>query len=358
MCEEPSSSFTVLSHGQPAEPILSEASSSRQNLLIPTDWQSIPLQKKQNTDGIIYISALPQKLLNTFHSGSLLNSSKSADEASQKTVLKTALKIVSYLEKIDSKSIISEPDHNLSLFPQRKLGGPSLLIKLWSHFQIETQQLGWISCRLSNAGISQWLEQVNASVSIGRPPCDLPPLLSASPSMPFSSEQPALSELQAQQLWQAQYSYARCCSLLRLWQPYRSSAAAGQRPLAEVQWFSPSPARTRHRATNPKHVISAQEQLIHVLIDTADNMFWIPYRFPSKQYLLLLKRAAQIYQSFDRFLSEEISGFGHFLTSDNEPVRSHISLSWQAKFHLVSATHNILETLLHHHLRAQAPHEL
>ena len=352
MYEENDLNFTVLSHEQPYKTWHSQGSDTAENVSISMCWQNIPLKKTRQLKDITYISALPQWLLANSYSKPLLNRSKRAE----KTLEETALKIVSAFKKIRFKSIASEPDHKTIQYLQALSNDYPLWLRLGAQFQIETQQLGCLSIRLSNDGISQWLQQVNASVLTDSARYDLPP---ANPcSLASAATAVVMSDAIQQQLWQAQYAHARCCSLLSLWQqfslPDLSTIAHARLSEYVAHLLASSQSVQRGRGASR----CAEAQLIHALISTADDMFWIPYRFPSKQYLLLLKSVTQLCKAFEGFYSAQLSGFGQISDVDNESMRSHISSLWQAKFYLVLTTKNILEALLTRHLHSRAPAEL
>lgn len=159
-------------------------------------------------------------------------------------------------------------------------------------------------------------------------------------------------------LWQVQYTHARGCSLLRLWADIPgSSAAVGAASVesgcVESYWV----ARL--------YEDSRACLLIRSLVALADDMFWIPYRWPFQQYFLLLKAATVVCQAFDAFYRGSLSGFGRGfsqISSGSETVDASVYGSafdsFEARFGLVRSTQNILEMLLQQYLAAKAPTEL
>lgn len=145
-------------------------------------------------------------------------------------------------------------------------------------------------------------------------------------------------------LWQVQYTHARCCSLLRLWADICPAAREKHPQPAVVPWMSDEYPQLR--------LDTPQDQdLIQALIETADSLFWIPYRWPDRQYSLLLRASAQLCQSFETFYKTRLSGFGQVSSS----AAAATYRLFQARFALVAATKSILKHLLSSHFDARSP---
>lgn len=349
-------------------------------------WQQIPLQKKQQMTAALYTSAIPQML------------AKSPQFVELPSLTEVSRQTANQLNQLQLKTLDSELDHknyDLSLLPQ-----------LWSEFEIETQRPGWVSFRLSEVGTSLWLQQflqpehssifLNSAFSKLAQP--LPKLLdgadldhtqiddqlmnsslkkpiakdrSKSSSVPVCFPRNCLaagsaasnpgSDLAGADLyggnatiWRVQYTHARCCTLLRLWQAVQPDLCMVGSPLVGSPLNQASVPATLPWLTADQqlrfHTLQAQ-RLIQTLIATADDLFWIPYRWPDRSYLLLLKCAGQLCQSFEQFYSACLCGFSQI----SAPSVSSESRLFQARFGLVAATQNLLETLLQGHLAVTAP---
>lgn len=328
-------------------------------------WQNIPLQKKQNEADILYVSAMPQRLLQGHDSVSLLAALKGIEEPFKAISHQT----VDRPKKTGFQSINCEPDH--------KDNARSLRFQLWAEFQIETQRPGWIAFRLCNRGIGLWLDQLprllcNSNSTISP---DLPTLTNASfhtasassvssfcigavanvESVADSIADPMADSVFRQRadamLWQVQYTHARCCTLMRLWQSICGELSESS--TAEAAFDS-----VRSLQMSAHMTVTSEARLIHALIETTDDLFWIPYRWPSQQYFLLLKRAAQLCQSFDVFYAARLSGFGQLSHASSAADSAAMSYEFRFGFYLTAATENILKVLLCSYLSAEAPAEL
>jgi hypothetical protein len=341
-CEEEWGSFTIFSQVNSPQADLLGCYEPTISFLTRSIWQNIPLQKKQNVAAVLYISAMPQRLLSKNDSTLSLTLLKSIEKPFSAISQQT----VSQLKKNRSQTINSERDHNGS--------DRTLLFQLWAEFQIETQRPGWISFRLSDRGICLWLDQLqrlvdndNLTFSEALSTAAATPAIASFPtaSLPIASPETE------QMLWQVQYTHARCCSLLRLWQQIQLAVAV---PVLGCPAFG----LTQLLGMTP----SVSATLIHGLIETVDDLFWIPYRWPAQQYFLLLKRAVQLCQSFEAFYSARLSGFGQLSaavsTASSEACDRELIAELQAGFYLAIATKNILKVLLCRYLGAEAPVEL
>ena len=285
------------------------------------DWRQLPLKKKQNIVPILYTSALLQRL--TALGFVTVN----------ETPLAASEQFVRRLEQaraaLKSKLLGEQSD---SLQPPL-----SVEARLWLEFQIETHRPGWLAFRLTPAGVYQWLTHLSDSspdASTGKAQM-LQPRISQDFDIERSNQQAV--EL----LWQAQYTHACCCRLLR---------QCPQQPLPDCEdenrSFQTFQARYSERFSG--------QSLLHTLVSTADDLFWIPYRWPTRQYLLLLKSVAPLCQSFERFCRTDFSGFTQHSSADSlqgEAMRSR-SLT------LIKATQKVLKVLLEERLGEIAPEQL
>ncbi|MGC1309922.1 MAG: hypothetical protein WA885_22065 [Phormidesmis sp.] len=249
----------------------------------------------------------------------------------------------------------------------------ALVTQLWREFKIETQRPGWVTFCLSEIGIAQWLSQIYEEFRGDRkqssPASNLGAAESFTPafSSPLSSltNPPKYKQSNSvdrdhqehERIWQLQYSHACCCRLLAHWktccQPPSFAVNSVELTQPTEFWLTNTgQLRLQHQAAR---------QLIHVLIETADDMFWIPYRWPSQQYFLLLKRSTQLCQSFDLFCSTCLSGFsqmpGPASRKESQGASPKYQL-FQARFGLVLVTKNMLKALLVAHFDAVAPESL
>ena len=301
-------------------------------------WPQIPLQKKQQMTAALYTSALPQML------------AKSPQFVELPSLTEVSEQIANQLNQLQLKMLDSELDHKNHDLP--------LLSQLWSEFEIETQRPGWMSFRLSEVGTSLWLQQflqpehfsVFLNSAFSRLAQPLPKVLDradldhtqiddqlmksslnnlVAKDSPKSSAVPICfprncsaassaainpgSDLAGADLyednatiWRAQYTHARCCTLLRLWQAAQPNfcivGSPFNQPISALLPWLTADQQLRF------HTLQAQ-QLIQSLIATTDDLFWIPYRWPDRSYTLLLKRAGHLCQSFEQFYSACLCGF-------------------------------------------------
>lgn len=339
--------FINFSRGYHAQPYFPGQHKPQAPLPNSPIWQKIPLQKKRTAGDVLYISAIPQLLVSSNHLMAVSGHSeipvKNSGEKSEKTLENISQQTIVRLEKAGFNQASCEQDHNDAVSLQHSSYRGNLLLQLWAEFQIETHRPGWITFRLSNRGIGLWLAQMGSPfLSQAAIESDLPPV----------SKQPArqknlLQPLQVEKiLWQVQYTYARCCHLLCLWQEMQPAVGDSNLEFdsAAQPWLTASP--------------SAGLSLIHSLIEITDDLFWIPYQSSSQQYFLFLKRAAQLCQSFELFYSRCLSGFGELSQIFSQCSATATVRKFQADFYLAAVTKNALKVLLSQYLNAEAPAEL
>ena len=331
-------------HAQPFFPNQHKLPASLPNSLI---WQKIPLQKKRTADDVLYISAIPQLLVSSIHSMAVSGHSelpiKNLGEKSEKTLENISQQTIVRLEKAGFNQASCERDHNNAVSLQHSPYCGNSLLQLWAEFQIETHRPGWIAFRLSDRGIGLWLAQMqDPFLSQAAIKSDLP-TVSKQSARQKNPPQPLRAE---KILWQVQYTYARCCRLLCLWQEMQPTAGDLNPEFnSAVQlWLTAS--------------ASAGLSLVHSLIETTDDLFWIPYQSPSQQYFLLLERAAQLCQSFELFYARCLSGFGEPSQTFSQGSASANTRKFQADFYLLAVTKNVLKVLLSQYFNAIAPAEL
>lgn len=291
---------------------------------------------------VLYISALPQQLAEKYDPKKVLT----LTEISHQTV-----------QRLDRAR--QEQSHsNLCDLAYKSLGSV-LSRQLWFEFEIETQRPGWVAFRLSDQGVAQWLQ--HAQEDLHR----LPENSSSQDRSHPDQQQRPLAKTDAV-LWQMQYTHARCCTLLKLWQETQSGHSSG--PLwgadrgGADRWRDRSTADIPVAANLPWLHDSQQlsvstpqaHQLIQALIATADDMLWMPERSPDRQHALLLKRAAHLCQSFDEFYRGCLYGFSQVSPIAAPPA----TLQFEALFGLVAATRNLLSVLLCQHFEAASPTSL
>jgi len=291
-------------------------------------WRKIPLQRKQKTSQILYVSPLPQAL------SSLGQVNAGADPSPpMQTIINRLNQSHSNLELKRTNKQTLCPDQTLFIESQ-----------LWLEFKIETQKPGWIAFCLSEKGLNRWLRHLKTQPS------------SDSRAATVASHRPqsplALDAATTQMLWQTQYAHACCARLLRQSRVVDEKRAKG---IAQCESVRESHSRAhRWNLQGPLQRSSADLLLVHTLIDTADSLFWIPYQWPTQQYLLLLKGVMPLCQAFERFYRVCLCGSVQYygvLNSQEIAERSHQQT-------LINATKNILKVLLEDHLGEQAPDHL
>ncbi len=296
-------------------------------------WRKVPLQRKQTVKDILYTSALPQMLF-----------SKIAPEDTW-NFLEFSECLTKQLRKRGFELTNCEPDHRGEDIALRWL--------LWNEFVIETQRPGWITFRLSEAGLDLWLKRcINCN--------DEGNLLShyskaESPIVDDILEpKPVQGELISDELtWQMQYTYTQCCRLLRLWEQVHFYTDGSL--VADSTMFPDGASLWLAADQSQMQIV---QQLIAIIDDMAEALFWIPYRLPSKQYFLLLKRASQLCQSFDLFCRTCLSGFPQHTTSPLAGATADIPNEYHARFYLVAVIKDVLKALLHQYFNLEAPASL
>ncbi len=287
-------------------------SNSTQHFDEDINWQEIPLTKTQDISSILYTSALPQKLAEQYD----LKRRLTLVEISQQAV-----------QRLDQAR--QEQFNNLCLL-EHKYCDSRLARQLWFEFEIGIQRSGWMTFCFSNQGVALWLQHTQQDLHGFH-----------KDSNPGDRQTFLLNEIDTSSLWQMQYTHARCCTLLALWQTSQPDQSA-----AHLPWPTD---------TYPLSISTPQAQrLIRALIETADDMFWIPYRWPNRQYILLLKRAAQLCQSFDQFYRGCLYGFSQLSPTSAPSEKS----QFKANFELVAATRSLLKVILHKHFHAKSPTSL
>ncbi|MEO0885716.1 MAG: hypothetical protein AAFY54_07225 [Cyanobacteria bacterium J06648_10] len=310
------------------------------------DWSKIPLQKRPTENSVLYTSALPQIF-------SIDNVSLTA--TSQKVKPQQIVNQLNQFQRQSSEQYLSAEESILHF-----------LSTLWQAFEISGDRAGWISFRLSENGITKWLEHIiqndpvcetHHTLVIHQLSANYPISPSASGSQKKPPKKPQKSRnirspfietgAHHQQLWQAQHTYARCCSFI-----HRGTHGGARTAhyASESIHADETPAGLNQRQRSP-----SSQQLVQQLVEISDDMFWIPYRYPSKQYLLLLKSMTKLCQAFERFQREDLPGFSHDgyseqLHSHAPPVITHLGL--------VVATRNILKPLLQSVFQTVAPEVL
>ncbi len=278
------------------------------------NWREIPLRKKQKTSQILYVSPLPQTLV-----ACDLVTAGSDPSAPMRAIANRLNQSHSNLRLKRTNEQTLCPDQTLSIEAQ-----------LWLEFEIETKTPGWIAFDLSEKGLDLWLQHLQTQ------PISASKTNIASQNRQSLAASPAVIDVPiVEMLWQAQYTYACCARLLEkecAAQHHRSGSSCLRQ-------------RQRHET---------KQALIHALVDMADSLFWIPYRWPAQQYLLLLKHAMPLCHAFERFHGVCLCESKRPYADLNSQEVAERSLSWS----LISATKNILKVLLEVHLGEFAPDQL
>ena len=253
---------------------------------------------------------------------------------------------------------------------------------LWGNFKITSTRPGWIEFQLSSKGLFHWLSDLQNDPSLIYKESNLTvnqlslkqsskrvsPLTSIAPKKAANSSE--VSSKINQLLWQTHYSHSRCQSLLT--QQYLLAAIAANKRLHQPSitvgsdgfQSIPNPSRAgaiptaSENSSQLSNDTSATYRLVQALLETVDAMFWIPYRYPSKQYFLLLKRGGQLCQAFDRFQRTELA-LSRYSIPESEATPNHQQNQIVVEqVLLVTATKNVLKALLEGCLHEKAADEL
>ena len=323
-----------------------------------SNWRQIPLKKQQTDTEVLYTTALPHLLKQGLRAQ---NDLTHRDLSFQEITLR----FTNQLQIFQLKPWVNDP-----LFTEKTL---SVLSNLWKAFKIESERPGQISFRLSSQGVCLWINQLqntrqmaetNHTLFIRKGPfksVQNPTYRTAvnRPNPQLLKRGHECTKLQREQIvWQAQYTYARCCSLMRHWYALRTGESTCQSSIAQssiAQSFI---------------VLESQScqtrQLIQVLVETADDIAWVPVRHPDNQYLLLLKRAEKLYRAFDQF--HKVSAFVPSTSMSHTANEANTFNDADGKqppipqlplyLTLVSSTRSLLKVLLNDSLREAAPEQL
>lgn len=296
--------------------------------------REVPLQKQQSCTEVLYATALPQLFQKDLRPQKYL-------EYGNRAIPKEACYFTTRLKVFQLK-----PPSNDSLSSAETL---SVLSNLWKSFKIENERPGWISFRLSNQGIYTWINQLQSISQMAEKDHTL--FIKKLPLEPVKNELSLRSvnqkhqmyvKAQANQLiWQAQYTHARCCALLR--------SGEAMRAHQKCLWVQDENVSQKGYVLMLESIFSQNQstptrQLIQALIETADDMFWLPERYPAKQYVLLMKRAEQLSHAFDLFHRSNA-----LIPGALQPF---------PYLTLVDSTRNLLKLLLQGYLEVSAPSAL
>lgn len=321
---------------------------------LPIRWEKIPLQQKQTTASILYISALPQMIVR--HQCLDLDSSNSLQSATEQ--------LAARLNEFQLATVNSQlPCASSPL---------AFVARLWPEFKIKADRSGWITFQLSDEGLSYWLSHLQMPIKMSSETAQktiretiqkttsatakkLPeplskPLLTPALEKTFKagevySQSKVLKKIAVEEhLWLLQHTFARCNSYLKQAHSHQLDClgeANQNEPVAIAQLFGPATAQ------------SAQA-LIQELVRTTDTMFWIPYRCPAEQYIFLLKQASLLCRSFQYFYGDCLPQHSWFasLPSPCQEAARHSQLA------VVLAVRNTLKTLLERCFQATAPESL
>ena len=300
-------------------------------------WQEISLTQKRDVSSVHYLSALPQQL------------ARQHPLQKELTLAEISQQIVQWLNLVREE----HPPNGLCDLAHKSLNS-GLSCRLWAEFKIETQRPGWIAFCLSSRGLGLWLQYAQQSLH----PSQDRPSENSSDHLRLDRQWPLQAETAAA-IWRMQYTHARCCTLLKLWQetqPGQSrralTGADGRNDpptdppaLPDLIWLTDT---CQLRLSTPQAY-----QLIQALISLADDMVWVSLECPERRRALLLKRAAQLCQAFDEFYRGCLYGFSQFSTAAPSKI-----LQLKARFGLVAVTRNLLKVLLEHYLKVPSPTSL
>lgn len=197
---------------------------------------------------------------------------------------------------------------------------------LWKAFQIEVTPPGWIVFRLTEQGLSQWLQY-----------------LTQIPTYKLSGLPIGSSLITSEELFSVQATHARCCSLLRLNQ-HEGILTCPVSNLEEPKADSPMLWSILNRQDQP--VRTALRYLLEAMLDLLDiGCCSSPNQDPDDCWRLVL-RLCHAFQSY--------YGAG----SPWSQAGTHDRTCLQAKLGLVVITQRLLQSLLEDRLRLPAPQEL
>ncbi len=335
----------------------------------PIQWKEIPLQQKKTSSSILYVSALPQVVVRAQYPSLGLDLPDTIQLATQQ--------LVEQLNNFQLTTISSDSNSNLT----HVSSALSFAFDLWREFEIKADRSGWITFELSHQGIFHWL---NHLLMVGQMPrqeieqipkrnfasataIELPEqLLSRMESRDDSNSSAGYSKAQSnlealdktvveERLWLLQHTFSRCSSYLKHAQSnsllfdsllfdalaegnYRNDGSSAPIVTADTLAIDTRPAR----------------DLLQELVLTADAMFWIPYRYPAKQYRLILKQASLLCQAFQCFYGDCLPQNDRLLSA-GKPYQS---AAQQSRLVLTLAVHKTLKTLLESYFQETAPKSL
>ena len=287
------------------------------------DWREIPLKRKQKTPQILYVSPLPQTLA-AFNSGAVGVDPSAPTQTIAKRLNQSHSNLK--LKRTNEQALCSDQTSSIEA-------------QLWLEFEIETQRPGWLAFCLSEKGFDRWLQHWQTQ------PHSIAKISIVSQNFRLGAASTAMDDSIAKMLWQAQYTYASCARLLEKERIVKKAAEMAVKK---------SPLRKNLEQESHSLLFAPTRSLVHTLIDTADSLFWIPYRWPDRQYLMLLKHVMPLCQAFERFHRVCLCELGRPYAVLNSQEVAERSQQWR----LVSATKNILKDLLELYLGELAPEQL
>ncbi|MEM9944532.1 MAG: hypothetical protein AAF810_00500 [Cyanobacteria bacterium P01_D01_bin.36] len=304
-------------------------------------WQKIPLKKQQSTADILYITALPQRFRHELQSQ---DNGAERDSRLQEITIRLVEQLkISQLEQLpNTSSFTGETQSTLS--------------NLWKSFQIESKQPGWILFRLSDEGIYTWISQLQTISQMAELDHTLcirkrlfNPVANTSSLKPVNPNWYREPKTQIDRLiWQSQYTHARCHSLIQYWY---TISAQNTYSMAEESRHTQTYLPTDLASISLEDQTAQTRQLIQALIEMADDLFWLPERYPDKHYFLLLKRAEGLCRAFEQFHRAHALIRNFSPTACMEPTPHLYPI-------LISGTCNILKALLSSYLGLAAPVQL
>ncbi len=336
---------------------------------LPVRWEKIPLQQKITSASVLYISALPQVIAHGRYSE--LN----CPGASQLATQQLAEQLNNFqLITIDSLT------HTQPLWVALIL---PFISCIWNEFEIGADRSGWLTFELSDKGLSYWLSHFQrfdqragqrSSQMPDQTTSQMPRALSRFFLRPLPNqalEKPSTGRsargkskvhekiVIEEHLWRLQHTFARCNSYLRQSAVYIDSVDQTDSidPADEANFANEARYLDELAAIastiSPAAAQSARD-LVQEIVLTTDAMFWIPYQYPVKRYLFLLKRANLLCQSFQCFYGDCLPKYS-WVTPSVDPDQKAVQ---QSQLTLVLAVRNVLETLLERYFQETAPRSL